>query len=132
MAYCVRCGAPLREGDSFCANCGARISQSVSGAVYGPGQQQPAQAQNVVYIPVPVYAKRRPRLRRKGGWVAMLVMSAIASLGLGAMLIGTEFDDMKIFYWVILIGALGFLILSILMIKRADVYNKRVLSEYEQ
>ena len=131
MARCECCGAPLREGDSFCANCGARISQSVSSAVYDPGQQQPAQVQNVVYIPVPVYAKRRPRLRRKGGWVAMLVMSAIASLGLGAMLISTV-NDMKIFYWVILIGALGFLILSILMIKRADVYNKRVLSEYEQ
>ena len=78
-------------------------------------------------------------MRRKGGWVAMLVMSAIASLCLGAMFIGTEFDasmhamnDRKIYYWVAFIGALGFLILSILMIKRADVYNKRVLSEYEQ
>ncbi len=42
MKYCYRCGAPLREGDSFCTECDARITQSVSDAVYDPGQQQPA------------------------------------------------------------------------------------------
>lgn len=24
MAYCSQCGQPLREGSSFCTNCGAR------------------------------------------------------------------------------------------------------------
>jgi len=26
MAYCSQCGQPLREGSSFCTNCGAHIS----------------------------------------------------------------------------------------------------------
>lgn len=45
MAFCVKCGAQIPEGNNFCANCGAQVQQPAPSALPSNPQQTPVQNQ---------------------------------------------------------------------------------------
>ncbi len=70
MAYCSRCGAVLKEGAKYCAECGAQISNVPARTIQvAPQYGYPVQEQRK--------QKKRGLLRRVWFWLLLIIMAGV-------------------------------------------------------
>ena len=99
MRYCPRCGAELREGDSFCNKCGLDLSQVQRPSDVSGGQVPPREPS-----PIPQGIPAPQRRTVNVAWLAVLLITVIlVSASVGGIYILTKDipdseDDIKVTY----------------------------------